>query len=449
MQNLASEKAGSSLAAPDASKPTSEGLVRAVGRWDVVAMTVNGVLGAGIFGLPAVAFARIGVYSLAGFFVCGALVALIALCFAEVSSRFRETGGPYLYARAAFGPAVGFQVGWTTWITRVTAFAANVNLLVAYLGFFLPSAQSGAGRALVILLIVLVLTAVNIHGVRDTTRMGNILTFIKLTPLALFLAVGAFYVQPEAFTAQAPPPSFGEFSSAILILLYTFVGFEMSAIPAGEMRDPQRDQPPGLLIGMAFLVTLYILIQIVAIGTLPGLGESERPLSDAASVFMGSFGGGLIALGAVMSILGNLTVVMLVSPRLLFAMAERRELPDFMASTHPNFHTPHFAIYVTSAVVLALSLTGTFVHAATISVLARLLGYAVTCLALPEFRRTTKAPAAKFHAPGGVAVAVLSLVLLVWLTLQTTASQAIDMGIALLIGFVIYLLARRGTPARA
>lgn len=428
-------------------QPTDEGLIRAVGKWDVVAMTVNGTLGAGIFGLPAAAYARIGVYSLLGFVLCGAAILLMTLCFAEVSSRFRDTGGPYLYGRAAFGPLVGFQVGWNTWIARVTAFAANVNLLVAYFSLFVPAAQKGWGRAAVIATVVAVLTVVNVMGVRDSTRVGNFLTFAKLAPLALFLGAGFFYLRPEAFALPAAPPAMDEFSSAMLLLLYAFVGFEMAAIPAGEMKNPERDQPPGMLIGMAFLVVLYLLVQIVAIGTLPGLAASERPLSDAAAQFLGPVGGGVIAAGAVISILGNLGVVMLVSPRLLFAMAERRELPTAMARVHPNYRTPHFAIYATSAVVLAMSLSGTFVYAATISVLVRLLVYAVTCAALPVFRRSDKAAPAQFHTPFGNVVAGLSLALIVWLAFQTTAQQARDTVLAIVAGFVIYAFAPRRRPA--
>ena len=423
-------------------EPTREGLVRAVRRWDVVALTVNGVIGAGIFGLPSEIFARIGVYSLLGFVVCGALVALITLCFAEVASRFSQTGGPYLYGREAFGPLVGFQVGWTTWIARLTSFAANSNLFVAYLGFFFPPAQTGLGRALVITAIVVFYTAVNVHGVRETAKLSSVLTIAKLTPLALFVAAGCFYINPAAFAAPAPP-SFGEFSSAMLLLIYAFVGFEMTSIPAGEMRDPQRDQPPGLLIGMAIIVSLYLLVQIVAIGTSPDLASSARPLADAAASFLGPVGGGVLAAGAMISIFGNLGVVMLVTPRLLFAMAERRELPDAIAGVHPNYRTPHLAIYVTSAVILVLSLTGTFVYAATISVLVRLVTYTVTCASLIALRRSPTATPAEFTAPGGTVAAVLALLLMVWLAAQTTAGQARDTLIAVAIGFVIYWLNRK------
>jgi amino acid transporter len=422
--------------------PNREGLIRAVRKWDVVALTVNGVIGAGIFGLPSEAFARLGLYSLVGFVVCGAAVALITLCFAEVASRFSETGGPYLYGREAFGPLVGFQVGWTTWIARLTAFAANSNLLVSYLGFFFPAAQNGLGRAAVITAIVLFYTVLNVVGVRDTTRVGNVLTFAKLAPLVLFVVAGAFFVRPAAFMPAAAP-SYGEFSSAMVLLLYAFVGFEMAAIPAGEMRDPQRDQPPGLLIGMAFIVALYLAVQVVAIGTSPDLANSQRPLADAASAFLGSAGGGLIAIGAMVSVFGNLGVVMMVSPRLLFAMAERRELPRFMGTVHPNFRTPHFAIYVTSAAMLALALSGTFVYAATISVVSRLFTYAVTCAAVPVLRRKLHATPARFRVPAGTLVAGLALLLLTWLALNTTARQARDVGIAFLIGFALYALSRR------
>jgi amino acid transporter len=198
------------------------------------------------------------------------------------------------------------------------------------------------------------------------------------------------------------------------------------------------------MIGMAFIVALYLAVQTVAIGTLPGLAESTRPLADAAAAFLGPFGGGLIALGAVVSVLGNLTVVTLVASRLLFAMGERRELPAWMGAVHPSFRTPHFAIYATMAVMLTLALSGTFAYAATISVVTRLFVYAVTCAAVPVFRRSPqKAAPAGFLIPGGRIIAVLALLLIVWLLLQTTLGEARDTGIAILIGFALYFLNRR------
>ena len=146
---------------------SSEGLVRGIRRWDLVALAINGIIGAGIFGLPSKVFALIGSYSLLAFIACAAVVTLIILCFAEVSSRFDQTGGPYAYARAAFGPTVAFEVGWLIWLARLTAFAANCNLLVNYLGYFWPGATSGFWRPVIIVTVVVSLATINLLGVRQ------------------------------------------------------------------------------------------------------------------------------------------------------------------------------------------------------------------------------------------------------------------------------------------
>jgi amino acid transporter len=418
-------------------QPTREGLIRAIRRWDLVAIAINAIIGAGIFGLPSEVFARIGVYSLLAFVVCAAAVGLIVLCFAEVSSRFSETGGPYLYAREAFGPLAGFEVGWLIWISRLTAFAANCNLLVAYFAFFAPWAAAGTGRALTITVVVAALTAVNVAGVRDAAVVSNVFTVGKLAALALFVAVGLFFIDPAAYTFGALP-AFGDFSASVLLLVYAFTAFEMAVVAAGEARNPRRDMPRALLVAMAVVAVVYLLIQTVAVGTLPELASATRPLTDASSRFLGAIGAAVITAGALVSILGNLNVTLLVAPRLPFAMAQRGELPSFIGATHPRLHTPHVAILLTAAIALVLTLTGTFVYAATISVIARLLSYAATCAALPVFRRRGDAPEALFVAPGGVVVSVVALVLVAWLLSNSTATQARDAGIAAAVGLLLY-----------
>jgi amino acid transporter len=137
------------------------GLIRGIGRWDLTAIAINTIIGAGIFGLPSKVAALIGSYSLIAFIICAVIIGFIVLCFAEVSSRFRDTGGMYLYAREAFGAVVGFEVGWLYWIVRVTTFAANANIFLAYLGFFYPGAKEGTVRAVLVGLILIILTAIN------------------------------------------------------------------------------------------------------------------------------------------------------------------------------------------------------------------------------------------------------------------------------------------------
>ena len=418
---------------------TREGLVRVIRRRDLVAVVLNSIIGAGIFGLPGAVFGLVGVYSLAAFLLCAFLVMLIVLCFAEVSSRYSQTGGPYLYASKAFGPILGFEVGWLIWVARITAFAANCNLLVAYFAFFVPAADSGAARALLITLIVTALTGINVIGARDSTILGDALIIAKLLPLILFVGIGSFAIDANSY-ALTPSPAIGDFSVAVLLLVYAFSGFEAAVILSGEARDPRGDLPWALLAALAVVTLFYVGIQFVSIGTLPELGSSSRPLADAAARFMGPVGAGVIAAGAIVSILGNLNVTLMTAPRLPFAMAERRELPRAVGRVHPRFHTPHVAIYCTALLVLLLTLTGTFVYAATVSVIARLLAYGVTCAALPVLRRRADVPSARFAAPMGVAVSVVALILVVWLLSQSSAIEARDAGIAAAIGLLIYLV---------
>jgi amino acid transporter len=419
-------------------QPSQTGLLRAIRRWDLVALAVNAIIGAGIFGLPSEVFRRIGAWSLLAFLACGFVVTLIILCFAEVSSRFTGTGGPYLYARETFGPLVGFQVGWLIWIARITAFAANCNLLIAYLGFFWPDAESPVPRVVLIGLVVFGLTAVNVLGVRNATRVSNIFTVSKLLPLLLFVGIGVFVLDAGRYSFAARPP-LGEFSASVLLLVYAFSGFEMATISAGEIRNPRTDLPRALLSAMGVVVVLYFLIQLVAIGTLPGLAGSARPLADAGGRFLGPWGATLITTGAVVSILGNLNVIVMAGSRLPFAMAEGGQLPALFGAVHPRFRTPHVAIVATALASLLLTLSGTFVYAATISVIARLLSYAATCAALPVLRRRPGAPAAMFRAPAGVAVSVAALSLVGWLLSHSTLRQARDAGIAAMIGLLLYL----------
>ncbi|MDT5120520.1 MAG: hypothetical protein QOC96_2 [Acidobacteriota bacterium] len=425
------------------SQPTREGLVRGIRRWDLVAIVINAIIGAGIFGLPSNIYGRIGAYSLFAFLVCALVVILIILCFAEVGSRFEATGGPYLYAREAFGPLVGFEVGWLQWLARITAFAANANLFVEYLPW---NPVSSVWRVVIITAITVILTIINIAGVRNSTIFGNLFTIGKLIPLLFFVATGLFFINSGNYSF-APKPGFAVFSFSILQLVYAFTGFEMAVIPSGEIQNPQRNIPIALLTAIGIIVTLYILIQIVSIGTLPELASSKKPLVDASRNFLGAAGASIISAGALISIIGNLNITILAGSRLPYAMAEHNQLPRFLASTHKRFHTPHFAILLSAALMLTLAISGTFIYALTISAIARLLTYAATCAALISFRLKSSAPPAKFKAPAGIIVAIAALILAGWLLSNSRLNEARDAGIAAALGLLIYLgfkLSRRG-----
>jgi APA family basic amino acid/polyamine antiporter len=413
-------------------------LVRGIRRWDLVAITINGIIGAGIFGLPANVYKLIGTYSLIAFVACALVVALIILCFAEVSSRFDDTGGPYLYAREAFQPAVAFEVGWLFWLVRMTAFAANGNLLINYLSYFWPAATTPFWRASIIVLVVVALAVINLLGIRQAAIVSNTFTIGKLVPIIIFVAAGLFFLNPQAFEFGAHPTT-GDFSKSVLLLVYAFTGFEMATIPAGEVRDPQRNLPRALLIAILVVVTLYILIQVVCVGTLPGLAQSQKPLADAGSQFLGVAGGAIISAGAIISITGNLNILLLSGSRLPFAMAEQKQLPAFVGRVHRKFFTPYVSILITAGLMLFLTLKSSFVAALTISTIARLVTYGATCLALPVFRARRDAPAAMFRLPGGTIVAILSLLLIVWLLLNATLAEVRATAIAAAAGLLIYL----------
>jgi amino acid transporter len=421
-------------------------LVRGLRKWDLVALVINSVVGAGIFGLPSQVYALAGIYSLAAYAVAALAIGLIVLCFAEVGSRFGATGGPYLYTRVAFGPLIGFQVGWLMWIARLTGFASLTNLFVAYLALFIPGAGTGAPRTMIIALMVAILSIVNIAGVRASATVTNVLTAGKLIPLFLLAAIGLLFVDPQRYSIAAVP-AYGSFSKATLLLVFAYMGFEGAVIPSGEMRDPQRHLPFSLVVGMALVAVLYIGVQAVCIGIVPELARSERPLSDAASQIIGPAGAVFMAAAALVSIGGILNAIIFATSRVLFAMADNGELPRVLSQTHARFRTPAAAIIVTAAAAGVVAEFSTFISALTISTIVRLVAYMATCVALPALRRRSDVPAAAFSTPAGWLVSAGAIALGLWL-LSNTAWAELRLGvIAVIVGMVIYLVCARRTRA--
>jgi len=411
-----------------------------------VALVINSVVGAGIFGLPAQVYALAGTYSLAAYAVAALAIGLIVLCFAEVGSRFGATGGPYLYTRVAFGPLIGFQVGWLMWIARLTGFASLINLFVSYLAVFVPGASTGAPRTLIIAAIVVILAIINIVGVRASAMVTNVLTAGKLIPLFLLAAIGLLFVDPQRYALVAPP-EYGSFSKATLLLVFAYMGFEGAVIPSGEMRDPQRHLPFSLVVGMALVAVLYIGVQAVCIGTVPELARSERPLSDATMQIVGPAGAVLMAAAALVSIGGILNAIVFATPRILFAMADNGELPRVLSQTHARFRTPAAAVIATAVAAAIVAEFSTFISALTISTIVRLVAYIATCVALPALRRRSDVQAAAFRTPAGWVISASATALSVWLLSNTAWAELRLAVIAMIVGMVIYLAC--GRPSRS
>ncbi|HEX7707896.1 MAG TPA: APC family permease [Thermoanaerobaculia bacterium] len=422
--------------------PGSAGLLRAIGSWSMIGVGINGIIGAGIYGLPSKAFAIAGPWSVLSLLLVAAAAGVIGLVFAEVSSRYSNSGGTYLYARDTFGPLVGFQAGWLRWLAGLMAWAANANLLVTYLGFWWPDVDKGWSRAALLTAVTVSLTAVHYVGVRRAALVSNVFAGAKLLPLAFFVLAGLFFIEPARFQVSQPP-EFSALASSALLLMFAFTGFESLPIMAGEVNSPRRTMPMAVLGALGIVTVVYLLIQVVCIGTLPGLGESSRPVADAATSFLGGWGGALMAVGAVVSIAGNLSGQIFGTTRTLYAIAEQRQASPLFARTHPTFQTPHVAIVTTMAATLALALSGTFIGLLTLSTLSRIALYAITCVALPVLRRRHPDNPPRFRLPGGPWVAALGLVLSLALASQTTPRDLLILGGAVVAGLPLYWLALR------
>lgn len=360
-------------------------LRRELGKWDLTAIGINQVIGSAIFLLPSQVAAQVGTWSPIAFLAIGGASLLVALCFAEVGSRFERTGGPYLYTRAAFGRFVGFEIGWMQWVTRVTSQAGIVNAIALALGFYWPAITSGAGRASTIAAITLTLGWVNLRGIRLSAFTINLFTIAKLLPLTLFILVGVWFVDASRLVPEGDV-SLTQASAAALLLIFAFGGYDVIGVPAGEAADPRRHLPFAFVATILAVTAIMTLAQIVALGTLPNLASSKTPLADAALLFAGAAGALLIGAGSVVSMTGNNLGAVLTGSRMLFALAENGELPRFFMKIHPKYRTPSNAVIVSTLVALTLALSGSFVILAVASAVARLVAYTGACAATLRLR---------------------------------------------------------------
>jgi APA family basic amino acid/polyamine antiporter len=423
-------------------------LRRALGRWDLTAIGVNQVIGGAVFALPAAVAANTGTWSPWLVAATGGLSLLIALCFAEVASRFEGTGGPYLYTRAAFGRFAAFEVGWLMWFTRAASWASVINVLVTSLAFYWPVMSRSAPRAAVMTAIIGAIAAINVRGIRQSSLVLNGLTIAKLTPLVIFIAAGLFAVEPARLVG-GPAPSLQGLSTTALLLIYAFGGYEVVPVPAGEARDPRRTVPFALVMTIVIATLVMTLAQVVALGTLPGLATSKTPLADAAALFLGAGGAALITVGAICSTSGNNMGQALSGSRNLYALAEQGDLPGFFGRVHPRFRTPGNAVLVTAAVALALAVSGTFAAMAAASAITRLIVYVTTCAATLRLRSRASHPGvapATFVVPFGPVIPVTAIAIAVTILAGVTALQFYSVTGAIAAGAVLYLFATR-TPA--
>jgi len=417
-------------------------LVRAIGKWSLAALTINCVIGSSVFGLPPKIAALVGRQSPWAVVLAGVLMSIIVACFAEVASYFSDAGGPYLYARAAFGPLLGIQTGWMFCLAQLTAPAANANLFVTYLAEFWPGAMRPFARLLILTLLIGVLALFNYRGVQTGIRVSNFFTIAKLLPLVFVILVGIAYIlrtQPSAVTL---PSAQGGWSRALLTLVFFYGGFEAALAPMGEAQNPRRDPAFALLAALLACIAIYSLIQWVVITILPDPIHSARPLAELAGIILGRGGAAFVALAALATLYGYLSAKILTVPRIPFALAEQGDFPSIFAAIHPRFRTPHVSITVFAVLTWLLAVFGSFEWNVTLSAIARLFYYGIGCAALPTLRRARPGQAL-FLLPAGPVFSVAGILICLFLLSSMERANFLLVGLTVTLALANWYWVRR------
>jgi amino acid transporter len=419
-----------------------EGLRRDIGFGGSAFLSFNGIVGAGIFALPGTLFLQFGTFSPWLFPIFGLLILIVALPFARLASHFPGSGGPAAYA-AVYGPAASFQAGWLYYVARVTALAANSNVFATYAATLWPPIGEGVGRVVTILLLCALLTFINMVGVKRAIRALDLLTLLKGLPL-LILAIWALAAS-DMIPAPGPLPEIGQFEAAALLVLYAFIGFENSVVPAGETANAQRTIPRALLATIIATACLYFLIQLAYVSVMPAGAPADAPLVAFGTLLAGPTGALLITAAALSSVMGNVSAGLTSTSRVTFALANRDLLPRWFGIVSERYRTPANSILFMGLLVALLAISGSFVWLAVVSTLARLFVYSISIASLPPAERASGKPA-------GAAIFLLmipALGICLWAALQSDWAAWRMLLILLMLGLLLYVVARRQAVRRA
>jgi amino acid transporter len=437
-----------------AGRPADEGLVRAIGVRALAASTINCIVGAGIFVLPAVAAQGLGPAAVVSYVVCALAMGLVVLCFAAAGSRVSSTGGVYAYSEAAFGPFAGFVLGAVHWFAAgVVASASVANALVGTLGEIAPVFATPVGRAVVILGAYAAFAGVNIRGVQVAARLIEGITVAKLAPL-LLLAVGGLLLLRPANLAWHGIPTLGAVGQSALLVIFAFAGTEIAVTPGGEIKNPARTLPRAILLALGIATLLYLALQVAVQGVLGSqlATETNAPLAAAAQRLVGSSGRGLLLLAGTVSMLGYLSADALATPRMLYAFGRDGIGPSGLAAVHQKFRTPYVAILVNQAVCAFLALTGSFRSLLILANLGTLIVYFGIAMASFQLdRRDVQAGGPPFKLPGGPVVPILACLVILWLATNAAAADALAAGAMAVVAALLFWVnaAIRRRPAIA
>lgn len=411
------------------------------GFWSIVLLGINAIIGSGIFLLPNKAFSIIGSKSLGVILFDAILVICLALCFAEAGGYFKKNGGPYIYAKEAFGEFVGFEVGFMKWAISIIAWAAMAAAFVQALGNVWAPAQDPTTGKIIITIIIVGLGLLNYLGVKISKMLNNVITIGKLLPLIMFCAVGIFFIRTENFVdsaavvAVASEP--GAFAAAAILIFYAFTGFESIAVAAEDMESPEKNIPKAIVTVIAIISVFYLVITAVSIGVLGGnLAESTAPIADATKIFLGPIGFSIVSAGTLISIGGINIAASFITPRSGVALAQDGLLPRIIAK-ESKFGTPGYSILITVVLALLLAWSGSFATLASISVISRFAQYLPTCLAILVLRKR-KDLKTTFKVPFGPVIPIAAVAVSIWMLSKAPMDKILFGLMGLLVGVPIY-----------
>jgi APA family basic amino acid/polyamine antiporter len=419
----------------------NEGLKREIGTWGLVANSVNIIIGAGIFILPVIVAERLGSGSIWAYIICGALMALIMLCFIDVGTKITITGGAYSYIEKAFGRFAGFlTANIFIFGAAVMANAAVANGLADTISYFFPIFKHQWIRILFFAIMFGSLAFVNVRGLKQAMVLVKFNTIVKLVPLLMIAILGWFFIKSPDIKITAGN-SWSDIGEISLILLFAFVGAETALNVSGEIKNPEKTIPKGILISVFIVVVLYILIQVTVQAI---LGESilmhrDAPLAETAKIMFGSAGALIVIIGAAFSMFGNISGMVLNMPRILFAAARDKVLPlKSLAAIHPVFDTPHVAVVIYSLLGFAFASIGEFKQLAMLSSASYLIIYLGVILSVIKFRMSGSNEKGFFRNIKGYVIPVVSSLSIIWVLSNLPLNELIGMVVFIAILVVIY-----------
>ena len=412
------------------------------GLFSIILLGINAIIGTGIFLLPNRAYAEVGVNSIFVIIFDALLVISIALCFAEMGGMYKNNGGPYIYAKEAFGGFVGFEVGIMKWAIAIIAWAAMAMGFPTALGAVWAPAQNPIVQKVIAVSIIILLGIMNIMGVKVSKIMNNIVTTGKLLPLILFVTVGIFFIKGHNFINPVAESGEvvlkGTFGSAALLIFYAFTGFESIGVAAGDMDNAKKNVPLAICIVLVLVAIIYTLIQVNSIGILgPELAATETPVATASEAFLGKWGGALVTAGTLISIGGINIASSFLTPRSGVAMSDENQLPSIISKRNSK-DVPYVAVIISCVLTALITLTGSFTTLAAISVVSRFAQYIPTCLAVPVMRKKAPDMERGFTIPFGPVIPVVAIAVSIWLLTNSDLKRIIFGLGGLVIGAVIY-----------